>query len=225
MAESKTVLREVGGGFVRVHGIITRALQVTNERSASFARTGYPDVRTGEGFTLCVQSLATLLHGHHVTEDDVAFPYFRSVTPKAPFDRISAQHQHMVETIDELEGAAEDATSPTRTSEALKSENAASVRMQDLWLPHVGLEERYVGPEHLASFLDMAERVRVGKMLSLEAQKHLRPLSRMVPFLLYNMTGEDRAIMAKGLLGLVGGLSVRLLWRRNWKAMSPFLLP
>ena len=144
MTESKSALREVGGDFVRVHRIITRALQVTADRSASFARTGYPGARDGEGFGLYVRSLATLLHGHHITEDDVAFPYFRSVIPEAPFDRMSAQHRHMVPT--------------------------------------------------------------------------------MVLFLLYNMTSEDRTIMAKGILGLAGGLSVRLLWRRDWKAMSPFLL-
>ena len=224
MAESKSAIREVGGDFVRVHRIITRALQVTAERSASFARPGYPDARAGEGFTLYVQSLAALLYGHHVTEDNVAFLYFRSVMPEAPFDRMSAQHRHMVSTIEELGRAVEDARTSIRTGEALVSVNLASVRMQELWLPHAELEETYVGPVHVASVLDMAERVRVGRTLSLEAQKHLRPLSRIVSFLLYKMTSEDRTSMAKGMLGLVGGLSVRLLWRRNWKAMSAFLL-
>ena len=224
MTESNSTVREVGGDFVRVHRIITRALQVTVESSASFARTGYPDARAGEGFSLYVQSLVTLLHGHHVTEADVAFPYFRSVMPEAPFDRMSAQHRHMVSTIEELGRAVEDARTSIRTGEALVSVNLASVRMQELWLPHAELEETYVGPVHVASVLDMAERARVGRMLSVEAQKHLRPLSRMVLFLLYNMTSEDRDIMAKGMLGLVGGLAARLIWRRSWKAMSPFLL-
>lgn len=82
--------------LVRIHLVITRGLKVASENSQSFAQRGYPDASTREGFVSYVRSLASSLHAHHLTEDDLAFPYFREKMPDAPFDLLSAHHRQMV---------------------------------------------------------------------------------------------------------------------------------
>lgn len=41
----------VGADLVRIHKVITRGLDVTAQKSAAFARDGYPDGSAREGFT------------------------------------------------------------------------------------------------------------------------------------------------------------------------------
>lgn len=65
----------VGADLARIHAMITRALDVSIEHSLSFVRHGYPNASTHEEFVSYVQSLASVLHSHHLTEDEAVFPY------------------------------------------------------------------------------------------------------------------------------------------------------
>ena len=44
------------------------------------------------GFTMYVQALKWVTHAHHLSEDEIAFPYFKS-TIEAPYDRLRDDHQ------------------------------------------------------------------------------------------------------------------------------------
>jgi hypothetical protein len=79
--------------LVLIHLIITRGLKVTSEHSESFAQRGDPTGAARDGFVSFVLSLASTLHAHHLTEDDLVFPYFREKMPDAPFDLLAAQHR------------------------------------------------------------------------------------------------------------------------------------
>jgi len=85
----------VGADLARIHKVISRGLDVTGQNSAAFARDGYPDGPAREGFASYARALVAVVHGHHLTEDDPAFPYFQKRMPDAPFDELAARHQEM----------------------------------------------------------------------------------------------------------------------------------
>ena len=78
--------RDIARDFLRIHSVITYALKVSIERSESYAQEGYPDATTRKGFTSYVRCLSALLYAHHITEDDLAFPYFWEKLPDLPVD-------------------------------------------------------------------------------------------------------------------------------------------
>ena len=43
------------------------------------------------------------MNSHHLTEDELAFPYFRELTPGAHFDSLSETHRLMVHVLLDLD--------------------------------------------------------------------------------------------------------------------------
>lgn len=76
-----------GRDLVRIHRIATRGLDVSIENGRSFTRDGYPDSDTREGYVNYVQALVSVLHGHHLAEDDLVFPYLGTGYQTLPMTR------------------------------------------------------------------------------------------------------------------------------------------
>ena len=85
-----------------IHQIITRGLKVASENGGAFVQQGYPTGSAREGFISYIRSLASTLHAHHLTEDDLVFPYFREKMPDAPYDLLAAQHRGLVPLLEEI---------------------------------------------------------------------------------------------------------------------------
>jgi len=69
----------------RIHMIITRGLDVSIEQASQFAREGFRDRDLREGYRKYVTALLSFVSAHHLTEDEVAFPYFEDRLPEMPF--------------------------------------------------------------------------------------------------------------------------------------------
>ncbi len=54
--------------------------------------------------------------------------------------------------------------------------------------------------------------------------KHSGPDYLVVPFLLYNLSPEDRATMSAEMPPVVTQQLVPVVWKEKWQPMSPFLL-
>ena len=93
---SESIKPNVGADLKRIHAIITRGLNVAIEHSQAFAQNGYPDASTREGFISYVKTFIFMIHSHHLTEDEVAFPFFQAQMTATPFDALTAQHQEMI---------------------------------------------------------------------------------------------------------------------------------
>src|SRR5512136_2048945 len=89
----------VGNDVVRVHRVVTRALDVSLQNS----RDTHMDVKNRPGFMLYVRSLDILLHAHHLGEDELAFPFWKTRLPSGPFDELSAQHRQMITYLEGIE--------------------------------------------------------------------------------------------------------------------------
>lgn len=66
--------------------------------------------------------------------------------------------------------------------------------------------------------------IRLQKELIEFFQEHTGPEYLVVPFVLYNLTTEDRAITAQGLPAIVTEQLVPIEWKDKWAPMQPFLL-
>ena len=214
----------IGADLVHIHSIITRALDVSIEHSQSFAQEGYPDESTREGFVSYVQTLVSVLHAHHLTEDDLAFPYFREKLPDVPFDLLTAQHQEMEPILDEIKAAIEEVAADAQAGESLNDLNRALTKIAGIWRPHIQREEDHLSAEKADALLDTEEHIRLGKMFAEHNQEHAGPDYLVVPFMLYNLPAEDRAIMSQAMPPIVIQQLVPVAWREKWAPMSPFLL-
>jgi hemerythrin-like domain-containing protein len=214
----------VGADMLRIHSVITRGLDVSIERSAGFAQEGYPDAATQEGFAIYIQALASVLSAHHLAEDEVAFPYLRDKLPDAPFDELMADHRVMEGILEELQATAEAVTAEAQAGDSLNDLNRAVTRLADLWHPHIQKEEGIYDVEMIAALMDVDENVRLGQMLAEHGQQHLQPPYLGMPFVLYNLPAEERAILAQKMPPIVTQQLVPVDWKERWAPMQPFLL-
>jgi hemerythrin-like domain-containing protein len=221
MAKTTVPKPEVGGDLVRVHRAITRALGVAQEHAEAHVATGHPDADTWKGYLTYVRCLTTLLHAHHTTEDEAMFPHLRDKLPHAPYDALMAQHHAIVPVLYEIEAAVSEAASP-KPGQALSALGPTLARISEMWRTHIELEEAHFGPDAIGDALTMEERRRAGRVASNHAARHQRRLALMLPFLLYNMTPEDRAVMSQLMPPVVPLLL--WMWKPRWKGMAPFLL-
>ena len=193
---------EIGGDLVRVHHAISRAVDVAQNHAAVYAAQGYPDSQTLKGYLTYVKCLVRLLHAHHVTEDKAMFPHLREKLPEAPIQILTAQHHDMGPVLDDI--------------------NDALTRIGDMWRDHIKVEEAAFGPDAIEVFLTMEERKRAGRITANHSARHQFPLSLMIPFLLYNMSPDDRNVMIQLMPPFIPPMLV--LWKPRWRIMAPFLL-
>jgi hypothetical protein len=214
----------VGLDLLRIHAIITRGLTVATEKSGVFAQEGFPDASTREGFTGYVRSLVSVVHGHHLTEDELVFPYFRAKLPDAPYDLLMAQHQELVHLLDGIKAAIEEVAASPRAAAALTELNGALRRTGETWHPHIGIEQDRFAPDKVGPLLAPEEHVRLSRLFAEHGQRHMAPGHLVVPFLLYNLPPEERAVFARGMPFVLTRLLVPWVWRKRWAPMKPFLL-
>jgi len=210
--------------LLRIHSIITRALSITSEKSQRFAQDGFPDASTKEGFLCYARSFVSVLHGHHLTENELAFPYFRERLPDAPYNLLIVQHQELVHVLDEVKAAIEEVSADRQAAASLNRLNQALRRLADLWHPHIGIEQDHFTVAKLEALINREEHIRLGKLFAEHGQKHMGPGYLVVPFLLYNLTPEERVIFARNMPFLLTHLLVPVVWKARWASMRPFLL-
>jgi len=210
----------VARAIVTFHYIITRGLAVSLE-NAGQGNSVLDDNRSG--FSDYVHSLASLLHAHHLTEDDLVFPYIKTVLPEAPYDKLSSDHKLMEPMIETLENANERWKSG---AEDVLGEMSSSVEsLNDLWHPHIAIEEKeiYV-PEKLEELIEPQEHVRLIQQSAELSFKNMGPHYLLVPFMLYNLEPGPRSILASRMPLEMTEQLVPVVWKDQWASMKPFLL-
>jgi hypothetical protein len=128
--------------FRNIHSIITRGLSVSIENVPGVLQHGFQGEGKWDGLFNYIRALSSVLNSHHLTEDEITFPYFRDKIPEAP--------EHGV--------------------------------------------------------------------------KHAVPPYLTVPFLLYNLSPEDRLVFSEGIPAEVLQNLVPIVWKAKWESMIPYLL-
>jgi hemerythrin-like domain-containing protein len=227
MPRSNLPKSDIAGDVLRIHRLITRALKVSVEQSAAYARQGDPDEAHRKGLVAYARCLVTLLHAHHVTEDENVFPYLQHVLPDAPYAALTAQHQAMDPVLDVIKAALEEVTSTDHAGPALQELHRALEQMNALWHTHIAQEEQQLSAERIGAVVDDAEQARMSRVFARDGRKHqmgVVPLYWLLPFLLYNLSGEDRQWMAQQMPGIVESVLLPWIWKKRWEPMAPLLL-
>jgi hypothetical protein len=176
------------------------------------------------GFALYLKTLAGVLHQHHSAEDEIAFPFLRDKLPDLPFEDLIAEHEQMEEILGELDPILDDLQGGAGEGPALDAASAALSRLAEIWPGHIAVEETgvstgklvsIVGPEALGGWLaEMGQH-----------RPHGAPPDPVgIPFVLYNLSEEDRALMAQQMPPAVIQELLPGPWKEHWAPMRTFLL-
>jgi hemerythrin-like domain-containing protein len=214
---------DIAGDMLRVHAVITRALEVSMQHCDGFANQSAAASSTREGFFTYIEALATVLHGHHLTEDELAFPYLRERMPELPYDRLTAEHQQIVVALREIAQVIGSARTGD-TERTMQDLAQVLARVAAIWHPHIEQEERCVTRERLDEIASPDEHARLSDQIADFSRAHSVPDYLVVPFLLYNLPAGERAIMAQKFPPIVTEQLVPVAWAGKWTPMKPFLL-
>jgi hypothetical protein len=208
-----------GSDLIRIHRVITRALQVCLKNS----QNDDLEEKDRPGFELYVRCLHSLLEAHHAGEDELAFPFWRIRMPDGSFDLLGEQHRQMIGFIDRVKGWLTISPDPWAGKDLNKFHSACQ-DLQKLWVTHIGLEEPTIGPENSLNYLTPAEREQLGLQLAEHGQAHSQPAEAVMPFILFNLSKQDRAEFSKTLPALITEQLVPVVWKSVWQPMKPFLV-
>jgi len=208
----------VVGGLLRIHKIISRGLSISIRKCDEYIRKkGIP---SGEvtGFSMYISTLKWVTHSHHLSEDDIAFPYFKDYI-EAPYNRLKDDHNAMASILDSLDQSLLEVPSGGvgRLREVLE-------QFDKLWEPHIKTEEENFTTGKLQAVIGMKEQVNLVKKLGEHSMKNSGPGPLALPFLFYNLEGKDREAFMKPIPWIAKKILVPIVWRSQWKPMSPFLL-
>ena len=213
----------IAASFLNIHQIITRGLRVSVESVQGAILHGFQDETSREGLFKYIQALSSILHAHHLTEDEIAFPYFRDIMPEAPFDTLIRWHQEMVGMLDEIKVAVEACEMNGPLVSNLKQLGQALEQLEESWLPHIQLEtEEFIA--RADALIPVEEQLRLTRLFAEHGQKLSVPPYLTVPFLLYNLSPEDRRVFSQGMPDELLQNLVPIVWKPQWESMKPYLL-
>jgi len=215
--------RNIAVAFRNIHNIITRGLKVSIDGIHDASRHGFRDGASREGLFKYIQALTSVLNAHHLTEDELAFPYFRVLLPQALFDRLAEDHRRIVEVMDGIRRAAAQCEAENGLPSVLADLEAALTTLGQLWHPHIRVEtDEFISKAD--ALVSGEEQRRLTKQFSEHGQKLSVPPYLTVPFLLYNLPAEDRMVFTQDMPAELLEHLVPVVWRAQWEPMAPYLL-
>jgi len=213
----------IAASFYNIHNIITRGLRVSLESARGILQAGFQGERNREGFFNYIRSLTSVMNAHHLTEDDIAFPYFRDKLPEAPFDDWTYWHGKMSEDLDEINLAVEKCEKKDEFETELRNIENVLARLNEGWPYHIQPEtDDFINKAD--ALVPVEEQLRLVRQFSEYVLENANPLYLTVPFMLYNLSVEDRQVFShwipsEGILNLVP-----VAWKEKWASMAPYLL-
>ncbi len=208
-----------GADMLRMHHAITRSLDVSIEKAQASGLQ--PKVR--QGYQTYLRALADTLNAHHVAEDEIVFPYWQGIEPQVPVDELTNHHRLIIPLLDRINTwveAGDYAWEPDSISHLLSALNA----LDSVWRPHIALEEAYFSPLTCERMLKPDEKARFAGEIAAQSQKHIHSPEITVPFVLYNLSQQDRAQFVKVLPPQISEQLIPFVWKPAWSPMQPFLL-
>jgi hemerythrin-like domain-containing protein len=208
----------------RTHRVITRALEVSIKTTQQMMDDNENDERTMDGFLDYLRSLTSFIHAHHVTEDQVAFPMYRERSLDAPYDTLMKNHVKMQKILDELNLTIQNLASHRQDIAMTRKLHSLLRNLHAIWGPHIQIEESHFDETAINAHFTLDEQRQMGKQLTEHAMKNSGPDYLVVPFVVYNLSGKDRAIVQGSLPPVVANQLLPITWEGKWAPMKPFLL-
>jgi hypothetical protein len=199
-------------GLLRIHKVISRGLVISMRKCDEYIdRKGIPPEEAA-GFYMYLKALRLVTHSHHLSEDEIAFPYFKD-SMEAPFNRLSEDHQAINLILEKLDQYI------SEPSDNLVKIHTLLNDFDRVWGPHIKIEEENFNTEKLHAVIRMDEQEALVEKLGEHSRKNLGPGPLTLPFIFYNLESRDRGVFPWVLRKVL----VPVVWRKQWKPMSPFL--
>jgi hemerythrin-like domain-containing protein len=208
----------IAADLARIHRVITRGLEVSIRHSHSPL-----DPETAPGFVSYARTLDWVVHGHHVSEDQAAFPSFRQKQIDAPYLVLIAEHGQMQAILDQITSALDRLAADPGDGQSLAVLHQALVRLAGIWQPHILREETDFTAEAIAAAMSVEEQLSLAQQFAQKGQENSGPANLAVPFFLYNLSPEDRAAMLRLVPSEVTEHLLPVVWKDQWAPMKPFL--
>jgi len=214
----------IGEDYIRFHKVMTRGLAVSLQNVDEFLNRGALETQNREGFLKYVHSFSSVLNGHHLVEDEKIFPYFRDKLPEVPYERLVSEHRIFKSGLQEINTGLNNLKAVNDELESLKLLKSGLGKIDQIWSLHIQIENSQLYGRVGSLKIDSEEMLRIQKEFVEFFQEHTGPEYLVGPFVLYNLSPEDRAIAAQGLPDIVTKQLVPIEWKDKWAPMKPFLL-
>ncbi len=213
----------LAASFLNIHSIITRGLKVSIESVQGVLQHGFQNERYREGLFNYIRALSSVLNSHHLTEDELVFPYFRDKMPEVPFDILIRWHQEMVEILDEIKLGVEKCEKNEQLETSLRELENALTKMNESWQPHIQMEtDDFINMAD--ALIPVEEQLRLVRLFAEHGQKLASPPYLTVPFMIYNLPVEQRKVLLMWMPADVIQNLVPIVWKAKWESMQPYLL-
>jgi hemerythrin-like domain-containing protein len=203
---------------------MTRGLAVSLKNINEFLQIGALEKLNREGFIKYVQSFSSVLHGHHQAEDEEIFPYFKDKLLEVPYERLISEHEIFNDGLQEINTGTDNLKSENDELDSLKLLKSGFDKIDQIWHPHIQIENTQIYERIRSLNIDLEEMIRLQKEDKKFFQEHTGPAYLVMPFVLYNLSPEDRAILTQGSPENVTKQLSSTDWKDKWTPMQPFLL-
>ena len=147
-----------------IHAVITRAQQVSIDNSNQFAQNGFPEEGIKTGFLDYLTCLKTSFRAHHQVENTILFPALRKVLPDIPYNRLIIEHHTIDSLLDTLQEGIESTRIPGSQQSGLETIGKSLLNLQNLWRPHIMIEEGGFTVDKLEKLLRADEHLNLIKI-------------------------------------------------------------
>jgi hemerythrin-like domain-containing protein len=209
--------------FSNIHNIITRGLRISHKSVQRFLQRGLEGEESREGFLNFIRAHTSVMNAHHLTEDDIVFPYFRDKLPDASFESLTYYHHLMVMVLDKINVAVDKCAHEDQLETELTNIEKVLAQLNEDWPYHIQPEtDEFI---NLAdALIPVEEQLRLVRLYAEYDLKNAVPHYLTVPFMLYNLPKEDRVVFSQAMPAEVVQYLVPVVWKEKWESMKPYLL-
>jgi hemerythrin-like domain-containing protein len=177
-----------------------------------------------EGFLKYLQSFSTYLEGHHLIENEKIFPYFKDKLPEVPYKKLMAEHTEIKAALQKINNGITVLKSEKDELRSLKLFKSCLSQIDIIWQPHIQIEELQLYEQIGSLKINSNEMNRLINEAKEFFQEHFGPEYLIAPFILYNLSPEDRKLQAKRFPEIVTKKLIPIDWKDKWTPMKPFLI-
>jgi hypothetical protein len=193
--------------LVSHNAAVHRAIERLVARLVEAARRSPSDPALDAG----VSAAVTLLRGHHAYEDELLLPLLARKGAEGPWAEVATEHEQLAALLSRLE----------RAKGATRAELLEQVAR--LVGPHMNKEEQHLTEAVWAQLLSDDEASAFGKEVAAHSRASLKPATKLLPVLLYNLTPTERAAFTARMPAFVVKGLVPWAFRPAWRGLRPFM--
>jgi hypothetical protein len=217
-----TLTPDLAKDLILIHKVITRALYISLIKGREYLQSGFPPTQLLAGYSDFIHCLEEVLKSHHQAEDLIAFPQFMKVLPSAPYAKLSTDHYAIAMLLKSIPQAVTDISGDSPNN-GLKLIVDSLGRLSGIWEPHILLEEHFFSKQAISTAFSLEEQRRISIATNKYSQEHAAPPDLVIPFVLFNLDPDHRALMALNFPPMILDELVPVVWKEQWAPMKPYL--